>query len=638
MKDNSIRQTLPRLVWMMIVLLTVLILPANIWLQSYMKHESQRESSYEVFAQLKQLIEMSEKDLEHDKKDFSEKCIQAADMAAYFVQHYPEAKTDLEHTRKLAEKLQVDEIHYITPEGEVYFGTHPEYYGFTFRSGEQMEFFLPMLEDKTMKLCQEIMPNTAEGKMMQYAAVWLGDGSGIVQIGMEPKRIMKEIKDRSLSQLVESMPMDFRGYIHIVNKDTGKVEASTAEQLLGQDMSHEIPKNAGLNLKNEFHYSFQGKKFCVYTEEYRDYELIRTYFSEYPMHEILVSTAMVLLYIGVVAAVIIVMIVWYVDKKLARNLTSIVEELRKIEDGHLENVALKTNIKEFDELIFYVNQLMKSIRLNWNKMSFVIDKGRLPIGIFEYNTFYKKTFVNERLLNILGFEDQKRQLDDDKIRLIQETLQEAEKEIVNPEESVCPYVRNGKKAYLRIVKVTDEQNITYFVTDVSIWWEEIHSLREQSRQDLLSGLLNRRGFHEQLEQLFEEPEKLGYGAMIVLDADGLKKINDLYGHHVGDEYLKEIANAVRNSSGEHAVSGRLGGDEFAVFLYRYDSFEDVKNAVAELSKKRGNLFLSENMRISESLEFSMGCAYYPKDGENYHMLMHLADGAMYQEKRSRKES
>lgn len=136
MKNNSIRQTLPRLVWMMIVLLTVLILPANIRLQSYMKHESQRESAYEVFAQIKQLIEMSEKDLENDKKDFSEKCIQAADMAAYFVQHYPETKTDLRHTRQLAEKLQVDEIHYITPEGEV---------------------FLPMLEDKTMKLCQEIM-------------------------------------------------------------------------------------------------------------------------------------------------------------------------------------------------------------------------------------------------------------------------------------------------------------------------------------------------------------------------------------------------------------------------------------------------------------------------------------------------
>lgn len=66
------------------------------------------------------------------KEDFARQCIQTAEMAGYFVEHYPETISSIEHTKELAEKLGVDEIHYFTPEGKVYAGTHPEYYGFTF--------------------------------------------------------------------------------------------------------------------------------------------------------------------------------------------------------------------------------------------------------------------------------------------------------------------------------------------------------------------------------------------------------------------------------------------------------------------------------------------------------------------------
>lgn len=61
-----------------------------------------------------------------------------------------------------------------------------KYFGLNFRSGEQMQFFLPMLSDRSLELCQDITPNTAEQKLMQYAAVWREDGEGIVQIGMTP--------------------------------------------------------------------------------------------------------------------------------------------------------------------------------------------------------------------------------------------------------------------------------------------------------------------------------------------------------------------------------------------------------------------------------------------------------------------
>lgn len=63
--------------------------------------------------------------MEEARNDFSEKCIQAADMAAYFVQYTPEVKNSLEQTRELAKLLDVDELHYFSKAGKICGGTHP---------------------------------------------------------------------------------------------------------------------------------------------------------------------------------------------------------------------------------------------------------------------------------------------------------------------------------------------------------------------------------------------------------------------------------------------------------------------------------------------------------------------------------
>ena len=97
--------------------------------------------------------------------------------------------------------MQVDEIHFFNTNGEIYAGTNPEYYGFNFDSGEQISFFKPMLSDYNMQLCQDITPNTAEDKMMQYAAVWQSDHSYIIQIGLVPDRYLQTIQGKDLASL-----------------------------------------------------------------------------------------------------------------------------------------------------------------------------------------------------------------------------------------------------------------------------------------------------------------------------------------------------------------------------------------------------------------------------------------------------
>lgn len=636
-KNNSIEKTLPILTRLMILILIILIVPANLAMQQYMQHMGQLESSEEVFAQLEQLIETNAESLEQEKKDFSEKCIQSAEMAAYFVEYDPSVTSSLEQTRQLAEKLDVDEIHFFTTDGRIYAGTHPEYYDYTFNSGEQMEFFLPMLEDHSLKMCQEITPNTAEGKEMQYAAVWMSDDSGIVQIGMEPRRVMQETKDKSLENVIAALPMDLRGYLHVVDTDTDTIIASTSESLVGYQLKESIHIQKSEDAVKMQHNTFNGEEYCVYVKPYKNYLLIRTYLSNYLLQNSVISTGLVVLYMILVAITVIGVIVWYVNTKLSRNLTFIVNDLKKIEKGNLENITINTNIVEFDELILYINALLKSIRLNWSKLSNVIDKGRLPLGVFEDNRFYKKTFINERMLDILKVKKRALYSTDDLAEVVRRKIRQAEAKKADSEEPIYEYLEDGEKSYLRIEKLTDEQSTTYYITDVSSWWNEINELREQSSRDSLTGLYNRRGLSERLDELFRDRDKIGCGALFMLDADGLKMINDIYGHSAGDEYLKQISQVIGGIAEGHSVCARLGGDEFALFLYGYQSNEEIREVVSMLERQRGELFITKDSRARASVEFSLGYALYPQDGQDYHVLMHIADENMYQEKKKRKE-
>lgn len=635
-KNNSIREALPRLAKYMIVCMILLILPANIGFQLYIHHESQKASADEMFRQVGPLIEANEKDMEEARNDFSEKCIQAADMAAYFVQYTPEVKNSLEQTRELAKLLDVDELHYFSKAGKICGGTHPEYYGLSFYSGEQMSYFLPMLQDTSLKMCQDITPNTAEGKQMQYAAVWMADGSGIIQIGMEPRRVIQETEKKSLSGMIASMPSVSWGDFLIIDSRSGTVVAATTGDLIGRDVSEPLKKiHPGTELLS-YHYRFGGRRHCVYIKPYKNYILARTYYSSHLIKRFVVSSLLVLTYVLIVGSVIIGAIIWYVNKKLSDNVDRIVRELEKIEGGNLENLTIQTNILEFDELIARINQLLKSLRLSWNKFSAVIDNGRFPIGIYEENYFYKKVFISERLLEILGFSGEDMESGRVSETGVREILEGIRKHKTDDENFIFQFDRDGKTVYLRMEMEEDDQSVTYFVTDATAWWNEINQLKAENARDSLTGLLNRKGFHDGLESLFTCPEQLKNAAMVMLDADGLKMVNDIFGHYMGDDYLKRIAAAAGEQTGHGKLSARLGGDEFVVFLYGYSSRDDLAEDIQKMKRHRGEIFIGGEEQVTVTVEFSLGCVFYPEEGTDYHALMHLADKKMYEEKRKRK--
>ncbi|GGA23135.1 sensor domain-containing protein [Psychrobacillus lasiicapitis] len=148
--------------------------------------------------------------------------------------------------------------------------------------------------------------------------------------------------------------------------------------------------------------------------------------------------------------------------------------------------------------------------------------------------------------------------------------------------------------------------------------------------DPLTGLPNRKLFQEKLEQAIIVGNTLNQKvAVMYLDLDRFKYINDTLGHTLGDNLLIQIASRLKHCLGENAVIARLGGDEFGVLLtdfYTQQAKERSKNIIESLDKP----FLVENYNLF--ITTSIGISIYPHDGENSLTLMKNADSALYKAK------
>ena len=150
--------------------------------------------------------------------------------------------------------------------------------------------------------------------------------------------------------------------------------------------------------------------------------------------------------------------------------------------------------------------------------------------------------------------------------------------------------------------------------------------------DTLTGLPNRMHFMIYLREMLERNIKgRFYGALLFIDVDKFKSINDNYGHAAGDDLLIAFANRIVEIAGRKEIVCRFGGDEFLLFLPGYND-TDAKAVCEQLVKIMRNPF---NISGNEfSLSTSIGAALFPKDADNIDDLMEKADAALYVSKRN----
>jgi len=176
--------------------------------------------------------------------------------------------------------------------------------------------------------------------------------------------------------------------------------------------------------------------------------------------------------------------------------------------------------------------------------------------------------------------------------------------------------------------------------ELEVWHSHLQSenqsLAHQASHDSLTGLPNRAFFEGRLSRSVRNAARQqDHLALLFLDSDRFKQINDTLGHAVGDEVLISVADRVRAQLREHDLVARLGGDEFAVLLTPLQSRKDAEHIAEKIvASMKLPVQLDSGRSIATSL--SVGIAYYPDDGADPASLLNAADAAMYQAKRKRR--
>lgn len=159
-------------------------------------------------------------------------------------------------------------------------------------------------------------------------------------------------------------------------------------------------------------------------------------------------------------------------------------------------------------------------------------------------------------------------------------------------------------------------------------------VRHLAYHDTLTGLPNRRTFMERLQQMMQEPRVEGdMIAIMFLDLDHFKLVNDTMGHDVGDTLLREVTKRIQDTLRTSDVVSRLGGDEFTVILNKMRSLEVVARIARKICDQVSKPFQLRDQQLY--ITTSIGIALYPNDSEDVNSLIKYADTAMFQAKEER---
>lgn len=265
-------------------------------------------------------------------KSLKDDYIFRAKAISYIADAKPEVEYDVDELQKIAGLMSVDEIHFIDDTGTIYSGSLPKYFGYSFDSGEQMAFFKQMLNNKDLTLCQDVTPNTAEAKEMMYAITWNEAKTHMVQVGITPKRLLKELKRNQISNVVADMPVYKGMEIYVVDAKTKKILGATDASWVG----------------NTAHFNHKGYRFVK--RKHGDYIVAVCMLESMNAQTNIVAILIVGIYLTLASCLLVLMLSRVLKEKYEKEkyiYTSNTDELtkcfnRRAYDLDMENLDLNT--------------------------------------------------------------------------------------------------------------------------------------------------------------------------------------------------------------------------------------------------------------------------------------------------------
>lgn len=320
----------------------------------------------------------------------------------------------------------------------------------------------------------------------------------------------------------------------------------------------------------------------------------------------------------------------------------IMRDLERIKYWGNEIVAIYEELEVAYEELAATEEEM---RVNYKELQKSEERYRLAIegakdAIWEWNIEKEEFFISDKFYHALGYKPNGKKLKE----LIEEVIHEDDKERVF--EEMWEYLRGNGEFYeseFRTKSITGEYIWIYnkgkalrdsegkakivsgSLTDITHRKKYEEDMMHMAYYDLLTDIPNRSFLMERLKEVLEKGDSKG--ALIFLDLDDFKKINDTLGHNYGDELLKVIAKKLKEVLDESAILARMSGDEFIILV----SETVDKFSLNDLGEKIVSIFKNPT-EIGQTHVYttaSLGITLFPQDGEEANKLLKNCDAAMY---------
>ena len=323
------------------------------------------------------------------------------------------------------------------------------------------------------------------------------------------------------------------------------------------------------------------------------------------------------------------------SKQISNIFKKVVVRLQNSDPRKMINIE-KMNIKELDTLIVAIEKLSASVFNAASRVSKIIEKLQVPIGVFEENILMGTVFCNSvwfKLFNIEGYSG-------DSVLKTEEFYSQLEyyEYYIDEQDDTktiyaIPTEEHGKVRWIRFTQMKENDKVLGIAVDITKEVEDRKKFELQMNYDELTGLYNRYAFDRKVAEILKKQD-LGICALVMWDLDNLKYLNDSFGHVYGDMHLTSFGKKLAALQQEYCIVCRHSGDEFYTFFYCFSTSDEIKLILTSFWKEIQETSIMLPNGENSKLRVSAGLAWYPYDADNQADLVRYANFAVYEVKHS----
>ncbi len=627
------QKTFIRYTFIIITSAIFLIFFINLLITLHTLESQQYNKFYTKSEQVIHTLENNQAELSILQENLDEDYLTRAKAASYIFDTQEEISMNVDEMKYLATLLNVDELHVIDENGFIIAASVSRYVGFDMSKHEQSRAFLSLLESDEDYFIQEAQPNAADQKIMQYIGVTRKEKKGIVQVGFKPTRQLEAKARNTCEYIFSRFPTDSGEQLFAVDRFTGAILGHSGGMNTDFSAAYYQPEQLLECTKGSYKKEENGSSMYVMVREYGDILIGLAIPQTNLTHQLFKQVFNTLWYLLLIEAIILILLNYLVKRKVVNGIHLIIQNLMDITNGNLDTTVAADDNPELKALSSGINTMVKSIISISDRISAIIKISGIPLAAFEYQFDAKHVFVTSGFKELLDISEQKaKELCQDSVK-----FDKYIKNIINnPLKGETDIFQINDTKYVRIHMSESSNTNLGVIIDISKDIIEKQQMQYENTHDTLTKLYKYSYFKQLASERLQNKPSKSVCAIVMLDLDSFKSINDTFGHDIGDKYLQHFSNIMRSMPPEHFLSARRSGDEFCMMLLNCSDKNDIIQYLNQFYQALEQTPMSLSDSQSKIIHASSGFAWTADSNADIDELLNYADEALYDIKRETK--